>query len=96
MAPAEPGDHPLFIGGDHDHVDVSPPAQCLSELLLKLAVVFADPACEGQHIHSAQTRGHGAEHLEQAMAEHLKGANRPVVTVFGGRPDLPHVAAQAG
>ena len=71
MAPAEPGDHPLLISGDHDQVDVTPPAQDLLEFILELMVVLADAPRQGQHIDAAQAGGHGTEQLDQAMTEHI-------------------------
>ena len=81
MAPAEPGDHHLLISRDHDQVDVTPPAQGLLEFILELVVVLADAPRQGQHINAAQAGGYRTELLDQAVAEHVQGSNRPVVAV---------------
>ena len=95
MAPAEPGDHPLLISGDHDQVDVAPPAQGLLEFLLELVVVLADAPRQGQHINAVQAGGHRTEQLDQAMTEHVQGSNGTVMALACGLPDLTHVAAEA-
>ena len=81
MAPAELGDYPLLISGDHYQVDVTTPAQGLFEFILELVVVPADGPRQSQHIYAMQDGGHGTDQLDQAMAEHFPGSDRSTVVV---------------
>ena len=95
MTPAKTGNHPFFIGWNHNDFPVAQPGKRVLQFGTQLIIVLTDIAGQGLNIHALKAAGHRSDQLKQAITENIESNHRTLVSRFRGFSYLAHITTDS-